>query len=58
MKKLVVTLLMIVLSFTVFSIEIETVKDIYVSLIKTYDEEKGEVIEGKEFELFLTSCTI
>ena len=52
MKKLVVTLLMIVLSFTVFSIEIETVKDIYVSLIKTYDEEKGEVIEGKEFELF------
>ena len=52
MKKFVVTFLLILLSFTVFSIEIEVVKDIYVSLIKTYEEEKGEVIEGKEFELF------
>ena len=42
---------MILLSFTVFSIEIEVVKDIYVSLIKLM-KKKRRVIEGKEFELF------
>lgn len=52
MKKLVVTFLMVALSFTVFSIEIETVKDIYVSLIKAYNGEEGEVIE-EEFQGFL-----
>jgi len=52
MKKLVVTILMVALSFTVFSIEIETVKDIYVSLIRTYNGEEGEVIE-EEFQDFM-----